>query len=181
MTDQTTTHTFDIRLGEFTASYHLYEATAPREYDGFGTISLHDHVSAGDPRWVLIRTEHENWQVSRYASGMYTPRKMDAAEFMGVHDTWITEQLYKRLGKVDDAKPAPPADDRAARLLSTIEGIVADRLSLLQDELDVIAEDAYSDAETIAELQGDVHTQMSHFAHILNEAREIAAGNGRTK
>jgi hypothetical protein len=45
----------------------------------------------------------------------------------------------------------------------------------------VIAEDAYSDAETIAELQGDVHTQMSHFAHILNEAREIAAGNGRTK
>jgi hypothetical protein len=82
---------FDLKLGSFEQSYRVYETSAPIRYDGFGTISMHFGVT---PRWVLIRHEHEKWQVARYASGLFTPSQVDLD---GGTVSWITEELHKRL------------------------------------------------------------------------------------
>ena len=89
----TTTQTFDLQLGTFKASYRLYETTAPVDYDGCGTITV-TGGGAKEPRWVLVRTEHEEWQTMRYRSGMYGVAAMDLDDNLA---SWITHGLYKRL------------------------------------------------------------------------------------
>jgi hypothetical protein len=53
---------------DVSAEYTVGYTTAPVDYDGFGTLSL--GVEASE-RVVAIRTEHLNWQASRYASGLH--------------------------------------------------------------------------------------------------------------
>ncbi len=58
--------------GEYTFGF----TNAPNVYDGFGTLSL--DAEAGE-RLVAIRTEHLNWQASRYASGLHRFRPASPA------------------------------------------------------------------------------------------------------
>jgi hypothetical protein len=95
----TTTQTFDVQLGTFTASYRLYETNAPVDYDGFGTITVAD---GGTLRFVLVRTEHEEWQTMRYRSGMFSAVLTDLDDSEA---RYVTETLYKRL-------VAPPLTSR---------------------------------------------------------------------
>jgi|SRR6516225_3166110 len=93
----TTTQTFDVQLGTFKASYRLWKTTAPVDADGFGTFTLESYEPVkGEAilRFVLVRTEHEDWQLSRYASGLWgrEPEEIDD-NLAG----WITDMLYKRL------------------------------------------------------------------------------------
>ena len=95
-----------IRIGLFESAYKAYETAAPEDYDGFGTISLHRKASL---RWVLIRAEHEKWQVERYRSGVYqaTPfgcetvgtRQQESHGVPPMEEVayWITERLHDRL------------------------------------------------------------------------------------
>jgi hypothetical protein len=87
-----------IQLGDWRTPYMAYETTAPEDYDGFGTLSLHKNVTPGDPRWVLIRTEHESWQTLRYRSGMYSVTPVDLDEIKA----WATERLHARLLQAGD-------------------------------------------------------------------------------
>lgn len=87
--------TFTIQLGDFKCQYRAYETTAPQDYDGFGTISIHN-VPDGHLRWVLIRTEHETWQVLRYRSGMYSAKRMDNDQLQETAP-WITDHLHRRI------------------------------------------------------------------------------------
>jgi hypothetical protein len=53
--------------------YVIRYTTAPKSYDGFGTIDCGVIARDGekDVRWVKIQEEHLAWQESRYASGMH--------------------------------------------------------------------------------------------------------------
>lgn len=100
----TTTKTFDIQLGQFKASYRGYQTTAPEDYDGFGTITL--HRNSPELRWVLVRVEHENWQIPRYRSGLYSVIPFDSdnpdAPSLGEVEQWITDRLYQRMTENKD-------------------------------------------------------------------------------
>jgi hypothetical protein len=52
----------------------MAETTAPVDYDGFGTFTIHAH---SPQRWVLIEQEHVTWQTQRYASGLYPHKIFD--------------------------------------------------------------------------------------------------------
>jgi hypothetical protein len=90
--------TFKIQLGAFYAQYKLYKTLAPVEADGFGTMHLTGPTkpTADDPRWVLVRAEHEDWQITRYHSGMWAP---ELEPLDGSLVRWIQETLYERLTK----------------------------------------------------------------------------------
>jgi len=91
-------HTFKLQLGTMEAEYRLYQTNAPVEADGFGTFTVTGSAPGADYphglRFVLVRVEHETWQIARYASGLWSrePEEID-------HNIagWITETLYKRM------------------------------------------------------------------------------------
>jgi hypothetical protein len=56
--------------------FHLRRTSAPKAYDGFGTLTIYEYegsplLKADGYRLVLIRSEHLGWQTSRYSSGMF--------------------------------------------------------------------------------------------------------------
>jgi hypothetical protein len=54
-------------------TFHVIETDAPKDYDGFGTFAICEVPQADGRRplrTVMIREEHEGWQVARYRSGM---------------------------------------------------------------------------------------------------------------
>ncbi len=57
-----------VTIDSCTKTYVMAETTAPSEYDGFGTFTIH---AIGPKRWVLIEEEHLSWQTQRYASGLH--------------------------------------------------------------------------------------------------------------
>ena len=78
--------------------------TAPRAYDGFGTITAKEFgapiivdniVTKGDARLVLIERDHLQWQVGRYQSGLYAGIVDDIENTFEQRD--ITEALYSKL------------------------------------------------------------------------------------
>lgn len=80
--------------GERMTTWEVWETDAPRDYDGFGTFTIMEYEdklsSKADPpmlRTVLIRSEHWDWQTSRYCSGMNLSRPSgldvdDVAKFL---------------------------------------------------------------------------------------------------
>ena len=73
-------------------TYFVAITTAPRAYDGFGTLSLRDTYNddGKEARIVLIREEHFAWQNNgRYNSGGYYATHFDKEH--------IAEELWKRL------------------------------------------------------------------------------------
>jgi len=69
-------------------TYHLRQTRAPRDYDGFGTLTV---SVFDDMRWVLIKEEHLQWQSVRYSSGMFAAIEPD--EHMRDQ---IIQELWKR-------------------------------------------------------------------------------------
>jgi hypothetical protein len=95
--------TINIKLGsDFNATYLVAATTAPKAYDGFGTIDLGGPITLGDnheARIVLVREEHAQWQRSRYGSGGHCCSE-DAVSYLD--EATVVEELYKRLsGQVD--------------------------------------------------------------------------------
>lgn len=89
-----------LQIGTYTVEFVVMETTAPREYDGFGTLEIYstpgfNHGSAVEARErkriVLVDTEHKTWQVARYGSGLYTAEDCDAL------DTYVQNELLKRI------------------------------------------------------------------------------------
>ena len=74
-----------------TVTYLVAQTTAPRAYDGFGTLSLADTYgpSGESVRVVLIREEHFAWQNGRYNSGLFYATHFDKQH--------IADELWKRL------------------------------------------------------------------------------------
>jgi hypothetical protein len=66
-----------ISINSYTVTYALRETSAPRNYDGFGTITL---VDTGDRRIVGIHVEHLDWQTTRYGSGLFGTREVTLDE-----------------------------------------------------------------------------------------------------
>tara|TARA_Y100000310_G_scaffold207027_2_gene207484 strand:+ start:1551 stop:1802 length:252 start_codon:yes stop_codon:yes gene_type:complete len=60
--------------------------TAPKSYDGFGTIEIEvkwttkSYDKDTPVRLVQIEDEHLQWQISRYQSGMYPVMDLDEFE-----------------------------------------------------------------------------------------------------
>jgi hypothetical protein len=90
--------TLKVQIGKFEAEYRLYKTTAPREADGFGTIHVTGWAPGADCpyglRFVLVRLEHETWQVARYASGLWERELEEMDDNLA---GWVTDQLYKRM------------------------------------------------------------------------------------
>ena len=86
--------------------WRLVDTDAPKEYDGFGTFTVHQYEGSRDEwkrdsvRVVLIREEHFGWQTTRYASGLqlWKPSAFDSAT--------ISEVLWKRLRGVEQSEGA---------------------------------------------------------------------------
>lgn len=77
----------------FKVTYVVAFTTAPRAYDGFGTIELSAHDERS--RYVLIREEHLAWQQGRYSSGIHACDTTDQVSHLD--DATIIEILYQRL------------------------------------------------------------------------------------
>jgi hypothetical protein len=91
-----------IQLGsQINLNYVVAVTTAPKAYDGFGTITLAPaYLGDRDARLVLIREEHCNWQRGRYSSGMYSCCTEDGVSHYD--ESMLTEELYKRLTGQED-------------------------------------------------------------------------------
>ncbi len=57
-----------------TDQYSIYTVKLPESYDGFGTFTI--EVSADGRRTVAVQKRNEEWQVSRYASGLGAASKV---------------------------------------------------------------------------------------------------------
>jgi hypothetical protein len=103
--------TIKMTIGTYNVTYVAKRTTAPRNYDGFGTLEIYD---SGDPRLaktgvrhdetgevrserlVLVDVEHEEWQTSRYFSGLYSCETADGLE------DYVQRSLLERVRKNDD-------------------------------------------------------------------------------
>lgn len=75
--------------------YDVVKTNAPRDYDGFGTVTVFESGSHKDRdlvRIVLIRVEHAKWQTARYASGLHT---FEDNDLVSIDD--VIDELWKRL------------------------------------------------------------------------------------
>jgi len=85
-----------VQIGPHSFVYHFYRTKASKAYDGFGTITVFEH---GDERIVGVRTAHCEWQLMRYASGMYNAEPLE--------DHWrtdIVEKLWQKFSAKDGDK-----------------------------------------------------------------------------
>ena len=92
-----------LQIGTYTVEFVAMTTTAPKEYDGFGTIHIYPdevidsmivegrRVPAKTERIVLVDTEHQTWQIGRYGSGLYSAEECDAL------DTYIQNHLLQRI------------------------------------------------------------------------------------
>ena len=96
--------TINVTIGsvEDRVTYLIAETQAPKDYDGFGTLSLveipHGSEGRNPTRIVLIRSEHANWQIPRYNSGNFAVAKPTGFTGIAVRKH-LVEALYKGLGK----------------------------------------------------------------------------------
>jgi hypothetical protein len=60
-----------ISIGTIEFDYLLYVTSAPRDYDGFNTLTIHDD---GKERHVLIQRRHVEYHLQRYGSGLHYGR-----------------------------------------------------------------------------------------------------------
>ena len=90
-----------VQIGNFTIDGVLIVTDAPRAYDGFGTVEVQNFESPvevggvytkGDARLVLVRSEHLDWQTSRYSSGLHAAHPAEDYFVAGAE-----EALVKRL------------------------------------------------------------------------------------
>jgi len=73
-----------VTIGNDLVLYQIRQTKAPCQYDGFGTFEVANY--AGD-RVVLIRDEHYQWQMGRYASGLFAcdePALTDIADVKAI-------------------------------------------------------------------------------------------------
>ncbi len=81
--------------GPNVTTWEVWETEASVDYDGFGTFTI---MELGGVRTVLIRSEHWDWQTSRYASGFCVSRKSD------FDPKDVADFLWKRLmGKTEQS------------------------------------------------------------------------------
>ena len=83
--------TITVKIGTFERTYTLVRATAPKEYDGFGTLEVYESGNK-EERYVLIDVDHKEWQEGRYGSGLYTFKDIEENLIL-----YVQEQLFKRL------------------------------------------------------------------------------------
>ena len=79
-----------VKIGTIEKNYFLRLTSAPRNYDGFGTIEIESNE---DERIILIDSINIDWQEGRYTSGMYVCKDEDIPE------REITQRLWGRLVK----------------------------------------------------------------------------------
>ena len=85
--------TIKVTVGCFECTYHCYETTAPKNYDGFGTLTIYSAPEGeGIVRYVLIPAASLPWQTARYSSGLHTPTPVD---FVSEND--LKDRLLERL------------------------------------------------------------------------------------
>lgn len=79
-----------LQIGTYKVEFVAMKTTAPREYDGFGTVHIYpDEIEEKCERVVLVDTEHKTWQVGRYGSGLYSAEDLDGV------DHYVQAQLLK--------------------------------------------------------------------------------------
>jgi len=89
------TDTFKISIGDTEQNYILCTTTAPKSYDGFGTIEL----TTGAVRNVLIQEKHFTWQSSRYYSGL---KSCNIKEIDKHINRYLTGKMFERIaGKTE--------------------------------------------------------------------------------
>ena len=94
--------TIEVSVGDLRKTYHIVQTRAPKDYDGFGTFTIHEYDAgpehkADSFRVVLIPEDAFKWQTLRYASGMFA---FTAPEY--VDDGAIQDALWKRIRGVTE-------------------------------------------------------------------------------
>lgn len=98
-----------ITLGSLVDNtYIVARTTAPKDYDGFGTISLGEsYLHDRKARVVLIQENHLEWHAGRYGSGLHSIDTEETADVIDERD--IIELLYKRLQQQTPDRGNAPA------------------------------------------------------------------------
>jgi len=80
-----------VKIGTFERTYTLVRTTAPKEYDGFGTLEVYESGNK-EERYVLIDVNHKEWQEGRYGSSLYVFKDVE-----NDLKQYVQLELYKRL------------------------------------------------------------------------------------
>lgn len=81
----------EVKIGKSTVTYGARVIDAPKEYDGFGTLTVSE--SSGR-RLVLIQEQHLDWQVGRYASGRHMNDEVTLGYF---NQKDVEDRLWKKV------------------------------------------------------------------------------------
>lgn len=85
---------FVIKIGSAGGEFGLFATSAPNSYDGFGTFTIREDEGRGEGRHVLVDARHEDWQLSRYASGLKSANPVPE----DVHlRQWVECELWNRM------------------------------------------------------------------------------------
>ena len=80
-----------IKIGAISRQYEVFATTAPRQYDGFGTLTLLEDCSQ---RVVLI--SQKDWQINRYASGMHSCQPIENSDYDFADIDRISQSLWEK-------------------------------------------------------------------------------------
>ena len=87
--------TLTIAIGPVTKAFLIYVTKAPRAFDGFGTLTLHENDVEG--RVVGVIPEHLGWQLSRYGSAFYQAFPIEGSDFSGAEERDLAAVIWDRL------------------------------------------------------------------------------------
>ena len=94
--------TIKVTIGRFDKEYVLVETTAPREYDGHGTLEIYEDSGLDAPRMILVEKANMLWQEGRNRSGLYTFDTQEDALNPDTMKRFIEDRLYKRLTRNEE-------------------------------------------------------------------------------
>jgi hypothetical protein len=60
--------------------YLAFSTRAPRNFDGFDTVTIYEDYLVEGARLVLVHRDHREWQLRRYSSGLHGCDPVDILE-----------------------------------------------------------------------------------------------------
>lgn len=82
----------EVKIGRYEMTYLVYKTQAPEEYDGFGTLEI---AKSGEMRYVVIKQQHEDWQIKRYASGRFGAQKIEEPTLVKMVEDKLLNRIIK--------------------------------------------------------------------------------------
>ena len=133
--------TVRVTVGEWETRYVPIATNAPKEYDGFGTITIQDdyplNEGRNNGRLTLVESTNIRWQVGRWQSGLYIVNQEPAQENPAINEHFLRDSIVNRIRRAGDGHDALRVLTKTPALRKLLEQLDPKALRQAEEALSV--------------------------------------------